>query len=173
MVIHFSRANSSLPWVKDYLHITKNDMYSVETADTIDFNPTDGLKELSFSYSSMVRGYEKKSFKIISLRTGKEKVLYSNHSFLLPGEDEYASGLTVGDTVSDLYSVKIKDLERDGIKEIVEIRRIGLLLNKVKSNEDSYWEMETDKETYLTIIPFNNGVLTKSKSELVPQSLDH
>lgn len=172
LTIHFRKAISTSTWTKDYLHISENAPYSFENVDTIDINPTDGLKELTYSFGSMIHGYEKKRFQVISLKGGKEKILYSNTSFLLPGEDEYISGLTVGDAVYELNSVEIKDLDDDGIKEVTENKRIGLLLNKVQAIGETYWNMKIEEEKYSITYFYKNGLFIKSKSKLIVSKTD-
>jgi len=91
---------------------------------------------------------------------------------LFPGDDEYASGLTVGDSVYVLYKTELKDYDNDGIKEIAETKKIGLLLNKTQEIGESYWDMMIEEETYLTIYSFKNEVFLKAKSELLYSKTD-
>ena len=174
MVIHFSRANSTLPWAKDYMHIGENYPYSGEFADTIDIDPNDGLNEIAYSFSSLYHGCVNKKYQIISLKSGKEKILYSNNSFLLPGEDDYVSGLTIGDTVYEFHSNELKDIDNNGIKDIFDSRRIGLLLNKEQklSEGETYWDMQIEEETYSIIYSFKNGLFVKSKPKLISSKTD-
>lgn len=172
LVIHFSKANPSANWTKDYLHITENVYYSGESADTIDLNPKDGVKEISYSFGTMRRGYRNETFKIVSLLNGKEKVVYSNNSFLFPGEDEFASEFSVADTVYELITFDIKDIDNDGIKEISEIKRIGLLLSKELPIGETYWNMMIEEETYSTVYSFKKGIVVKSKPKLVSTKTD-
>lgn len=161
-VMHFNKSDTPPNWENDYSYISKHLPFCGEKADTIDISPFDGIKELTFQYESLNRGYYGKEFKIISLKSGNESKLYSFRSFMIPG-DEYSVDMAIGDSIYCPYSIKVKDINNDRIKEIIESKRVGLLLKKVKSADENYWHLKVNENTYLTIYSYENGVFYGTK----------
>ncbi len=160
LTIMFSRKNNDTKWIKDAVYFSQNAPYSMEEVDTIDVN-NDGTYELLTFYSSMIRGYEKSSWKIITFQKGKEEIIYSNSGFRFPSEDEFISGKTVGDIIFEEYDIRILDTNSDGLKEIIEIKKTGLLLSKFKNLNDE-WIVKVQEDSSVSNYIYMKNKFVKS-----------
>lgn len=155
MVVFFYKDNNN-EWTKDFIYIDENAPYSSGSANIIDIN-NDKIFELRTDLHSMLRGHAQNWTQIISYLNGEEKILYSNHGFILPEEE--VSDLFIGDTTSIIYDIKLKDINKDGIKEIIENKKIGLLTDKRE------FKAKTIKATATLILKDGEYVNIKEKTK--------
>lgn len=146
-------------WKNDVTYVSDNAPYSDETSEAIDIN-SDNVYEFLFQLSSMIRGYEKWSIKILSFTNKKPNVLYENEGFELPGDDEYGATLKMGDKVYEKYFIEFDDINNDGLPEIIEKVKTGYLLKKTKDIDD-YWTFEVESASVVNTYIFKNNKFIK------------
>lgn len=103
-----------------------NDWFNLggESIDLKDIND-DGLKEIIIKSSNMNQGYFEGGFQLISLKGGESNLMYENHTFD-NSSGAFISQGKVGDTISITTRVKFKDLNNDGVLELIEDKAIGI-----------------------------------------------
>mgnify|MGYP003632337824 CR=1 FL=1 len=126
------------------------------TVDITDVD-NDGIKEIITEGSGFAQGYLNETYRLLSIKNGKEEILYQNETF-----DNSAGHLIenskTGDTISVTIEVKFIEFNNMGVKGLEEKMAVGIFesYNETNGVQQSY---QKKTNSYL----LHNGIYVRKE----------